>query len=400
MRLHTDDAGLARRDDVALGSAVRFAGPNLVMFLALKEIARAKLRFGLLVAAIALLVFLILAQQALQRGLVTSFIGAIERQSAPVLVYSVDGQRTLQGSIIPPTLQATIESVDGVKESGRIGQGTFTVRVNGAPLSDAALIGYERTGVGAPDRLSAGRMPRARGEAVGSANDFSLGDTVALPTKDGPRLRLVGLSPDAEIQVTPTLFVAWSDYVAARRAANPDANVVLPSAIGVRPTAGTSPGELAARINASSPEADALTREGAAQQAPGVEAVRNSFNLIFLLFGLVVPLVTGLFFLIVTLQKARALTLLRAVGAPASALVRSLLAQVAILTGAGVAIGTLMFVPFSQAEVGSLQLSFDGGAVIFWAALLIALALMSAAVAARRVLKIDPFEATTGGGAR
>jgi hemin transport system permease protein len=248
--------------------------------------------------------------------------------------------------------------------------------------------------------LSAGRMPRAPGEAVGSAGDFSLGDTVRLAAGGGPQLRVVGLSRDAQIQVTPTLFAAWADYVSASRAANPEAKVVLPSAIGVRPAAGTSPQALAARINASSTEADALTRRDAAQRTPGVKAVRASFNLIFLLFGLVVPLVTGLFFLIVTLQKARALTLLRAIGAPGGALVRSLLVQVAMLTGAGVAIGALMYVPFSQAKVGKLQLSFDGAAVLFWATLLMCLALASAVAAARRVLKIDPLEATTGGGAR
>ena len=68
------------------------------MFLALKEMARAKTRFGLLVAAIALLVFLILFQQSLQNGLITGFVGAIRNQNAPVLVYSVDGQRVVQGS--------------------------------------------------------------------------------------------------------------------------------------------------------------------------------------------------------------------------------------------------------------------------------------------------------------
>ncbi len=67
---------------------------------------------------------LILAQQALEDGLLASFVGAIERQSAPVLVSSVDGQRTLQGSIITPDLQKEIEGTDGVAGSGGIGQGT------------------------------------------------------------------------------------------------------------------------------------------------------------------------------------------------------------------------------------------------------------------------------------
>ena len=372
------------------------------MFLALREILRARTRFGLLIAAVALLVFLILTQQALQNGLITSFVGAIERQSAPVLVYSVDGQRTLQGSVITPDLQRRVESVPGVAATGDIGQGTFTVSVNGGDPSDAALIGYTRADLGGPDGVDSGRAARAAGEAVGSAGDFSLGDRVRVQGADGrgPVLRVVGLATDAQIQVTPTLFVGWADYAAATRAANPDAAAILPGAIGVRPAAGVSPAQVAARINDASAEADALTRAQAADRSPGVAQVKRSFQLIFLLFALVVPLVTGLFFLIITLQKSRSLTLLRAIGAPAGVLVRALLVQVVIIVGGGIVLGTLLFLPLSQTTVGSLALSFDPWAVLLWAALLLALGLLIAAAAARRVLAIDPIEATTGGGGR
>ena len=56
---------------------------------------------------------------------------------------------------------------------------------------------------------------------------------------------------------------------------------------------------------------------------PGVAQIQQSFRLIFLLYGLVIPLVTGMFFLILTLQKAQSLTLLRAVGASAGYLIWS-----------------------------------------------------------------------------
>jgi putative ABC transport system permease protein len=369
------------------------------MFLAVREIRHAKVRFSTLVVAIALLLFLILVQQALRDGLIDAFIGAINRQSAPVLVYSVDGQRTLQGSVITPPLQRAIQSTSGVGESGRIGQSTFTARVNGAAKTSVALFGYEKASVGGPDRLTAGRMPRAPGEVVGSDGDFALGDMVRLARgPSAPVLRVVGLAGDAEIQVLPTLFVSWPDYSSWVRAANPDATAVLPSAIGVRPAPGTSPRVLVKRINAASPEADALTRADAAQKTPGVVSVRVSFNVIFLLFAGVVPLIAGLFFLIITLQKARALTLLRAIGAPAGVLVRALLVQVLIVLGAGIVLGTLMWLPLSQATVGQLALTFNPGAVLLWAGLLLALGLASALVAARRVLAIDPVEATTGGG--
>jgi putative ABC transport system permease protein len=376
------------------------------VFLALREMRRAKVRFGLLISAIGLLVLLILAQQAIQNGLITSFIGAIERQSAPVLVYSVDGQRTLQGSIITPPLEKEIRSTDGIEKSGRIGQGTFTVQLNDSGEdSDAAIIGYTDPDLGAPDELSAGRLPRAPGEAVGSSNDFAVGDIVRVLGPGGQsdgteQIEVVGLADNAQLQVTPTLFTSWQDFVASVESSNPSAAGVLPSAIAVSPVAGLSPAGLAERINDADPEADALTREEAAQETPGVGEVKQSFQVIFLLFGLVVPLVTGLFFLIITLQKSASLTLLRAVGAQSGLLVRSLMVQVVLVIGGGLLIGIALYTPLSQAKLGDVQLSFDLAAVVVWSVLLMGLGLLSAVVSARRVLKIDPIEATTGGGAR
>jgi putative ABC transport system permease protein len=84
----------------------------------------------------------------------------------------------------------------------------------------------------------------------------------------------------------------------------------------------------------------------------------------------------------------------------AGALVRSLLAQVVLVVGAGLLVGTALYVPLSQTEVGSISLRFDATAVAVWSLLLLGLGLLSALVAARRVLGIDPIEATTGGGDR
>lgn len=376
------------------------------MFLALREMRRAKARFGLLMAAVALLVFLILVQQALQASLITSFVGALERQSAPVLVFSVDGQRAIQGSVISPELERAVVEVPEVAESGRIGQGTFTIEVDGAgdassDGSEAAIIGYEAEDLGAPEELSEGRLPEDPGEAVGSAGDFAVGDTVQVVAgSEAPELTVVGVAEDAQIQVSPTLFVAWPDYEAAALADNPDAATIPPSVLGVRPVDGVTDEELTDRVNAADDEADALTRAEAAEEAPGVGEVRMSFQVIFLLFALVVPLVSGLFFLIVTFQKSRSLTLLRAVGASGAVLVRSLLVQVVLVIGGGLLIGTALYALLTLVEVGSLTLRFDIGAVAVWSALLLGLGLISALVSARQVLAIDPVEATTGGGVR
>src|SRR6478672_10777104 len=149
------------------------------MFLALKEMRRAKVRFGLLIVAVSLLVFLILFQQSLQNSLLRGFTGALRSQSAPVLVYSTDGQRTLQASLLTPDLEAAARSADGIGGAGRIGQGTFTVTAGG-DITDASIIGYETEGLGSPADLSEGRLPEGPAEAVASAEDagagFDIGD--------------------------------------------------------------------------------------------------------------------------------------------------------------------------------------------------------------------------------
>ena len=378
------------------------------MFLAFKEMARAKVRFALLVAAIALLVFLILFQQSLQNGLITGFVGAIREQNAPVLVYSVDGQRVIQGSVITPVMEEQVSAAPGVSEVGRIGQGTFTGLPSGnadGETFDTTIIGYELrpdgNGIGAPADLVAGRLPIADDEAVVSDADvrlgYDIGEIVTL-LPGGKTIEIVGIAANAQLNVAPTLFTSYGTYVDAVTSVNPDAGTPLPNVLGVIPADGVTEQEAVASINDQSLDLDALTREDAAAETPGVAQVQQSFNIIFLLYGLVVPCVTGLFFLIVTFQKANSLTLLRAIGAPARRLVSSLLIQVVVIIGAGLVIGTLLYYPLSQGSLGGIALDFETDAVIFWSVLLLGLGLVSSLVAARRVLAIDPIEATTGQG--
>ena len=90
--------------------------------------------------------------------------------------------------------------------------------------------------------------------------------------------------------------------------------------------------------------------------------------------------------------------MLRAVGARSSTLVRGLLTQVIVVVGLGVAIGTLLFLPLSFQRVGSIPLRFDGPTVIGWAIGILLLGIASSWFSARRVLRIEPAEALSGGG--
>lgn len=369
------------------------------MNLGLKEIRRAWGRFLLLAGSVCLLAFLILFQQAIQDGLVTAFVGAIRNQSAPVVVYSLEGQRVLQASLLKPDQVQAITRIDGVAEAARVQQSTYSIELDGSDVDDAAVIGTSDQDLFTPDTLSSGRYPRAKFEAVGSAGDFQIGDKVVVTASPKGRpstLTVVGLAREVQLNVTATLFTDIESSTAVAQAYNPSTPADLTNAVALRPSKGTSADRLVERINSSVTDVEALTRDDAADKAPGVAQVKQSFQIIFLLYALVVPLVTGLFFLILTLQKAESLTLLRAMGARAATLGRSLLLQSLIVLVGGLVFAIAMFYPLSRIELGGIPLGFDVSVVAVWAGILVVLGLASTLVSLRRVLRINPVVATSG----
>jgi putative ABC transport system permease protein len=166
--------------------------------------------------------------------------------------------------------------------------------------------------------------------------------------------------------------------------------------VAVQPEAGADPAAVARRITAAVAGVEALTRAQAVDASPGVASVRSSLSVVLALAYAVVGLVTGFFFLILTVQKTAALTLLRALGAPAPFLVRALLAQVAFVVFGGAAAAAALFEVV--ARVGDIGVSVDlpAASIAATAAGVTVLGGLSALAAVRRILRLDPMAAATG----
>lgn len=368
------------------------------MFLALAEIRRSKARFALLSGAIALLAFMILFQQAIQSSLLRSLSGGVRNQTAPVLVFNVDGRRFLQSSSVSDTQRRAIDALSMTGALGDIRQGTFPV-LTGDTTEATSIVGYDDPSLGGPVDLVAGRLPERPGEVVMNETDdafgFTIGDVVRVqPT--GLELTIVGAATDVGLNGLPTLFTTTATYRDILRTRNQAATLPPANALGVRPAEGISDAALVEAVNALSDDLDAATRSAAADDNPAVSSITQSFTVVLSLFGIVVPLVTGLFFLILTTQKASSLTLLRATGAPAGRLVRSLLTQVGFVLTMGLGLASVLYLVASRQRLDNLALSPDPRALAFWLVTLSVLGLASALTSARRVLAIDPIVATTG----
>lgn len=369
------------------------------VLLAVREMRRAKGRFGLLTGAVGILVFLVVFQQALLDGLVTEFVGAIRNQSADVLVYGADARLNLQGSVVGAGTQARVAAVEGVAGAGPLGVATVTVQAGGE-LQDATLIGHVLGGPGQPTRLAAGRRPAADGEAVANVGDgdegFGIGQRV-LVQPGGRAIEIVGTAREVAFSVTPTLFTTYATYEAVRISTNPDARGVLPSAIAVTVDRGVPPTEVARRITDQVDGVEAADRARAAEEAPGVASVSQSFGVILLLAYVVAVIVIGFFFLILTVQKRATLTLLRAVGVPAGRLVGALAVQVAAVLAGGIAVGTALAVLALSSPGSGIDARVEPAALATTALALLVLAAVGCAAAARRIVRLDPAAATLPG---
>ncbi|MFV0524877.1 MAG: ABC transporter permease [Acidimicrobiales bacterium] len=384
------------------------------MFVAVHEIRRLLGRFVLLTGAIALLVILLLFFQSVASALTTGLTGGVKANGASVFVYSDKARHNPAASFLTPNAVDAVAAVDGVDTAAGVARGQFT---DEAANTDVTVIGLQDLTFGGPAEITEGRGPDGPGEALASnpslsAGDasYEIGDTVTI---EGTELRVVGTATDAAFDVSPTLYVAFDDLQAMK---TENAGTAVPpvlSWVAVSAADGVDPTDLAGRITAdadytpaSTPGApslgggvEALDRETAAADLPGAGQISQSFNILYLLLFVVVTIVTGVFFLILTVQKQDSLVLFRALGASRLDAVRPVLIEVVVVVGSGGVAGALVAAGLLYLARDAFGSTLSPVTTIVSVLFILALGVVASLGAVRRVLAIDPVEAARRGAA-
>ncbi|MFD0355373.1 ABC transporter permease [Streptomyces sp. NPDC127110] len=264
------------------------------------------------------------------------------------------GERT---SVLDDALTARLAAVPGVASARPSVDGSVTLAAkDGSPMRAGNAMGKLAAGyVPGPDGkdarhpLTAGRAPRDGGEVAldrgtAKAGGYALGDTVALAA-DGPvlKLRLVGIVSTSDTRVTSGGTLAVFDKATAQKLFAAPGRY---TGIDLSATPGTDPFDLARRAGAVLPadRAEATTATAKAdQQSVFIGTKTRSYSRLPLLFA-VVSLFIGSFLIINTFtmlvtRRTREIALLRAIGATRRQVVRSVLAEAALVGLAASVIG-------------------------------------------------------------
>lgn len=359
------------------------------MNLALTEMKRAKLRFGLLTAAVALLVFLIVFLSSLSGALLRAFTGAIESLPADGLVYSEASRANVQASRLDPGVTGQVAAVAGVDAAGPLAVLSANATVAGEP-DELQLIGVTPGSPSQPDGLRSGTFPASPTEVAVDASqaEVGIGDTIRVNGSERDYV-VTGTLVGTQFG-TDTAWMTTEGYEALLTELNPGLAAVPINTVAFTVVAGADPVAVAAQVQQAVEGTQVLDSAAAIAAIPGVESVSQTFGLLVGITFVIGVVVVGFFFLILTVQKLRTFTLLRATGASTRSLAGSVTAQIAAVILLASTLAVALAWGALQGLSTGLPVSIDPLTIAGIVAAVMAASLGAGLLSVRRIAQLDP----------
>ncbi|MGA5565246.1 ABC transporter permease [Streptomyces platensis] len=341
-------------------------------------------------------------------------VKTLDDENAPVT--GRGGKRT---TALDDKLADTVRALPGVQSVRRNVTGTATLAgPDGIPIGNgwqniAANFQPDKDGYDARYPLMTGRGPTAAGEmaldeATAKAAGHKVGDTVRFAT-DGPVLtkKLVGIVTTDDPQVTAGGSLALFDTATAQKMyLHPGQYDEL--VVGAAP--GADQQALTAKVREVLPKKRAEATSGtelAAEQSQMIANKNESLSQTLLVFA-GIALFVGVFiiantFTMLISQRSREIALLRAIGASRRQVVRSVLAEAALLglvssaigfaLGAGLAVGLRAVLNANGAGFPNGPVIISPTAVLSALGIGVVVTVLAAWLPSRKAAKIAPVEA-------
>lgn len=366
------------------------------MFLALREMRHAKLRFALITLVIVMVSSLVFIIAALANGLSEGNTAAIEALPVDGIVVSAGSDFQLDRSTVSAGAARSIAALDGVTAAEPIGIASANIKTAGQTrLIGASLFGIVPDGMVQPRIASgAGLGSVANGAVIDRtlANDgIGIGDTITVQPGD-VNLTVVGITGGQTYRIAPVLFVPLDLFqkLHPSQPGEPSDSVTAILVKGNKTAMAAIPGAV--------PDTTVGSKQQIANRIPG-ESEQNSTLLLIQLFLVVIAAgIIAAFFYIITLQKMPELGVMKAIGAGTGYLARSLVVQVALLAFAGVLLGISLADTLDLVIGNSVPYAISAQRMALFGALLLVTAIGGTLLSLVRIARVDPLDAINSAG--
>ena len=378
------------------------------MFLAWRELAFARARFGLLGGVVALIAILVVLLSGLSSGLVNDGVSGLQRLPVTAFAFA-EGTKTdsaFSRSTVNVSQAEAWKNRDDVGDAAPFGNMLVNAKATNAdgtqvPI-DLALFGVDPgsflapavsagTALGDPDGLVVSRTVLDAG--------VDIGDTVVID-RLGTRLKVVGTTGDqrtfGHVDVAYVPLRTWQQVHAGAGPGDQvrDGAYEEATAIALRARDGDhidlSGGDAAAGTTS-------MTLKESFSASPGYTAETSTLTLIQVFLYAISALVVGTFFTVWTIQRKHELAVIRAMGASTGYLMRDTLIQATVILAVSTAVGFLVGVGGGTLLTTTpMPFALEAAPLALAALLLVGLGLAGAVAAVGRIVRVDPLAALGG----
>ncbi|TXH45208.1 MAG: ABC transporter permease [Actinobacteria bacterium] len=209
----------------------------------------------------------------------------------------------------------------------------------------------------------------------------------------GTALTVVGTIRGAQFNALPTAYVTLPTYDQAIAAANPGLPFVPINAVAFDVVDGQDVAAVAASIAGAVAGVTAYPLDTAVSLIPGIDSITQSFGILVGLTFVIGIVVIGFFFLILTVQKMRAFTLLRAIGTSTGRLAGSVALQIAVVVLVASAIAVVLTLLAVQGLNTGIPVTLQPSLIIGTVLAVLVFSLLAGLLSIRRIARIDPATA-------
>ncbi|WP_269856783.1 ABC transporter permease [Streptomyces sp. RPT161] len=356
------------------------------MFVAWRDLRFAKGRFALMGTVITLITLLVGLLSGLTTGLGRENTSAITSLPADHLAFAApakgSGVSFTDSRLREPTWRLWAKE-PGVTAADPLGISMVKAEAGTTSTSLSAF------GIRPGSRLAPGRAAVGDGRVVLSAKAADVlgvraGDTVML---SGRRMSVAAVSGTAMYSHTPVVWTSLSDWQRLAGASGDGGEFATVIALSTTKGAHLSAADAAAGTRTVTID-EALSAIGSYTAENGSLQLMRGFLLV------ISALVIGAFFTVWTIQRSGDIAVLKALGASTGYLLRDALSQALVLLVLGAGAGSALAAALGTAVTGSgVPFVLGDGTVLIPALSTIALGVLGAGLAIRRITSVDPLTA-------
>lgn len=355
------------------------------MFVAWRDLRFAKGRFALMATVVVLMTLLVALLSGLTAGLAKQSTSAITGLPADHLAFSATGQNespTFTQSTVSQQQWQEWAQVPGVTAANPLGITSTKASADGTSAALTAF-GVQPSSDLAPEggQIVPGQVVLST-EAAETLSAHA-GQTVTLA---GHKLQVTAVAGEASFSHTPVVWTSLTDWqqLDPGNPSGEHATVIALSA--------TDSADIAAADQRLS-GTEAMSLSDSLSAIPSFTAENGSLQMMRGLLFAISALVIGAFFTVWTIQRSGDIAILKALGASTGYLLRDALGQAVVLLVGGTAIGTALAAALGAAVSGVVPFILSVSTVLVPMVVMIALGMLGAALAVRRITSVDPLAA-------